>query len=63
MQDNWGIIQESLTELENRTSRNGMKSNITDCKVMHLGTSNMNFHYQLKAYQLETSIEEKDLGV
>lgn len=30
---------------------------------MHLGTNNMNFHYKLRAYQLKTSVEEKDLGV
>lgn len=61
-QDNWGMIQESLTDLENQTHRNGMKPNITECEAVHLGTNNMNFHYKLKAYQLETSIAEKDLG-
>lgn len=58
-----GMIQEALTDLEGWTNRNGMKFNITECKVMHLGTNNMIFHYKLKAYQPKTSIEEKDLGV
>lgn len=62
MQDQ-GMIQEALTDLEGWTIRNGMKFNITECKVMHLGSNNMNFHYMLKAYQLGTSLEEKDLGV
>lgn len=62
MQDQ-SMIQEALTDLEGWTDRNGMKFNITDCKVMHLGTNNTNFHYKLKAYQLKTSVEEKDLGV
>lgn len=62
MQDQ-AMIQEALTDLGGWTNRNGMKFNITECKVMHLGTNNMNFHYKLKAYQLKTSIEEKDLGV
>lgn len=55
--------QEALADLEGWTNRNGMKFNITECKVMHLGTNNMTFHYKLEAYQLTTSVEEKDLGV
>lgn len=41
-----------MADLEDRTNRNGMKLNIAECKVMHLGTNNMNFHYKLDAYQL-----------
>lgn len=63
MQEDWGLIQEALADLEDQTNRNELKFNITECKVMHLGTNNMNFHYKLEAYQLETSVEEKDLGV
>lgn len=62
MQDQ-GMIQEALADLEGWTNRNGMKFNITECEVMHLGTNNMAFHYKLEAYQLTTSVEEKDLGV
>lgn len=62
MQDQ-GMIQEALTDLEGWTNRNGMKFNITECRVMHLGTNNTNFHYKLEAYQLKTSVEEKGLGV
>lgn len=63
MQGDRGMIQEALTDLEDRPNRNGMKFNTTECKVMHLGTNNMNFHYKLEAYQLETSVEEKGVGV
>ena len=63
MQEDRCMIQEALTDLDDQTNRNGMKFNITECKVMHLGTNNMNFHYKLEAYQLETSVEEKDLGI
>lgn len=63
MQGDRGMIQEALTDLEDRTNRNGMKFNITECKVMHLGTNNMNFHYKVEAYQLKTSLEEKGVGV
>jgi len=63
MQEDRGAVQETLTDLEDQTNTNGVKFNITECKVMHLGTNNMNFHYKLEAYQLETSIEEKDLGI
>lgn len=62
MQDQ-GMIQEALADLEGWTNRNGMKFNITECEVRHLGTNNMTFHYKLEAYQLTTSVEEKDLGV
>lgn len=63
MQEDWSLIQEALTDLEDQTNRNELKFNITECKAMHLGANNMNFHYKLEAYQLETSVEEKDLGV
>lgn len=63
MQEDGGMIQEALTDLEDQTNRNGMKFNITEYKVMRLGTNNMNFHYKLEAYQFETSVEEKDLGI
>lgn len=61
MWEGWGMIQEALTDLEDRTNRNGMKFNITESKAKHLGTNNMNFHYKLEAYQLKTNVKEKDL--
>lgn len=43
-QEGRGMVQEALTDLEDRTNRNGMKFNITESKVRHFGTNNMNFH-------------------
>lgn len=40
----WGMIQEAVPDLEDQRNRNGMKLNTAECKGMHLGTNNMNFH-------------------
>ena len=40
-----------------------MKFNADKCKVMHLGRNNIQGKYSLEGVELESIMEEKDLGV
>ncbi len=40
-----------------------MKINVTECKVMYLGTSNTNSRYTLRGLKIQTIDTERDLGV
>ena len=40
-----------------------MLFNVDKCKVMHLGVSNENLGYFMGNWQLETVVDERDLGI
>jgi len=56
-------IQLDPDRLESWAERNLMKFNNGKCGVLHLGRNNPMHQYRLGADLLETSIEERDLGV
>ncbi|CAM5115714.1 unnamed protein product [Eretmochelys imbricata] len=59
----WDIIQEDQDDLVNWSNSNRMKCNSEKCKAMHLGINNKNFCYKLGTHHLESTEEEKALGV
>jgi hypothetical protein len=56
-------IKEDLSKLYEWTERWQMKFNADKCKVMHLGKNNKKGIYLLGGVELESIMEEKDLGV
>jgi len=57
------IIQHDLDELYNWSVKWQMPFNIEKCSIMHFGTKNPHFQYNIGNKILKESDEEKDLGV
>ena len=56
-------IKEDLERLYKWTEEWQMKFNADKCKVMHLGRNNIGGKYSLEGVELESIMEEKNLGV
>jgi ribonuclease P/MRP protein subunit RPP40 len=56
-------LQEALDELCQCAERWRMQFNVSKCKFMHMGTSNPGYQYQMSGQVLETTDEERDIGV
>ena len=56
-------LQKDLLNLENWSTMWQLPFNATKCKVLHFGTHNANYSYCLNNHTLDSTKNEKDLGV
>ncbi|GAB0207474.1 spindlin-W [Grus japonensis] len=63
MSEGWDAIQRDLDRLEEWVHVNLMKFNKAKYKVLHLDQGNPWYQYQLRDEWIESSPEEKDLGI
>ena len=58
-----GRLQAALDALTDWADRWGMAFNVQKCKTMHVGFNNPGYEYSMDGKKLETTEEERDLGV
>jgi ribonuclease P/MRP protein subunit RPP40 len=56
-------LQEALDCLCDWADKWGMSFNVSKCKVMHVGRNNPEYEYTMRGQKLETTDEERDIGV
>jgi hypothetical protein len=56
-------LQEALDKLCSWADKWGMAFNVAKCKVMHMGSRNPGFSYTMNNQTLESTAEERDIGV
>jgi ribonuclease P/MRP protein subunit RPP40 len=56
-------LQEALDKLCSWASKWGMVFNVAKCKVMHMGSRNPGFSYTMNNQTLDSTAEERDIGV
>ena len=62
-QEDRNILQEDLIKLQEWSQKWLLQFNEDKCKVMHIGSKQQNYEYQLNNKVLEVTTVEKDLGI
>ncbi len=56
-------LQEALDKLCSWAAKWGMVFNVAKCKVMHMGSRNPGYSYTMNNQTLDSTAEERDIGV